>query len=426
MRHSGINQQLWQAFLIQAGLISIVAVLSIYAARYVLSDVLIERALTEEANHFWNLYTNDSSTNRPNTYNLTGYLYPSDHVPEYMITLDNGYHQIQGDNGLVTLVYVTSLKDKRLFLEFDNEQVGRLAFLFGMLPLSIILLIIYLSSWIAYRFSTQAVSPIIQLAKDVEQLDPASEEFSNTIKQNLKFSQNREVTSLADALNGLTERIGQFLERERNFTRDASHELRSPITVIKMACELLLNDEAINDRNRKQIMRIQRNANDMEELIETLLLLARESDHLLSSEDISINDIVREEIERAESLLDNKKLKITINETHQLNIKAPDKVLSVMVGNIIRNAFSYTDEGEVNILINQSGLVIEDSGIGMSDKQLDNIFTAFEREKQRGGYGVGLTIVKMLSDRYNWPIEIDSKLNVGTRVSIQFLNIDQA
>ncbi len=426
MRHSGINQQLWQAFLIQAGLISIVAVLSIYAARYVLSYVLIERALTEEANHFWNLYTNDSSTNRPNTYNLTGYLYPSDHVPEYMITLDNGYHQIQGDNGLVTLVYVTSLKDKRLFLEFDNEQVGRLAFLFGMLPLSIILLIIYLSSWIAYRFSTQAVSPIIQLAKDVEQLDPASEEFSNTIKQNLKFSQNREVTSLADALNGLTERIGQFLERERNFTRDASHELRSPITVIKMACELLLNDEAINDRNRKQIMRIQRNANDMEELIETLLLLARESDHLLSSEDISINDIVREEIERAESLLDNKKLKITINETHQLNIKAPDKVLSVMVGNIIRNAFSYTDEGEVNILINQSGLVIEDSGIGMSDKQLDNIFTAFEREKQRGGYGVGLTIVKMLSDRYNWPIEIDSKLNVGTRVSIQFLNIDQA
>lgn len=288
-----INQQLWRAFLIQAGLISIVAVLSIYAARYVLSDVLIERALTEEANHFWNLYTNDSSTNRPNTYNLTGYLYPSDHVPEYMITLDNGYHQIQGDNGLVTLVYVTSLEDKRLFLEFDNEQVGRLAFLFGMLPLSIILLIIYLSSWIAYRFSTQAVSPIIQLAKDVEQLDPASEEFSNTIKQNLKFSQNREVTSLADALNGLTERIGQFLERERNFTRDASHELRSPITVIKMACELLLNDEAINDRNRKQIMRIQRNANDMEELIETLLLLARESDHLLSSEDISINDIVR-------------------------------------------------------------------------------------------------------------------------------------
>ncbi len=426
MRHSGINQQLWRAFLIQAGLISIVAVLSIYAARYVLSDVLIERALTEEANHFWNLYTNDSSTNRPNTYNLTGYLYPSDHVPEYMITLDNGYHQIQGDNGLVTLVYVTSLEDKRLFLEFDNEQVGRLAFLFGMLPLSIILLIIYLSSWIAYRFSTQAVSPIIQLAKDVEQLDPASEEFSNTIKQNLKFSQNREVTSLADALNGLTERIGQFLERERNFTRDASHELRSPITVIKMACELLLNDEAINDRNRKQIMRIQRNANDMEELIETLLLLARESDHLLSSEDISINDIVREEIERAESLLDNKKLKITINETHQLNIKAPDKVLSVMVGNIIRNAFSYTDEGEVNILINQSGLMIEDSGIGMSDKQLDNIFTAFEREKQRGGYGVGLTIVKMLSDRYNWPIEIDSKLNVGTRVSIQFLNIDQA
>ncbi|NNE37095.1 MAG: HAMP domain-containing histidine kinase, partial [Gammaproteobacteria bacterium] len=317
-------------------------------------------------------------------------------------------------------VYITGLEGKKLFLEFDNEQVGRLAFLFGMLPLSVILLIIYFSSWIAYRFSSQAVSPIIQLAKDVEQLDPSSQEFSNTIKQSLKYSRNREVTSLADALNGLTERIGLFLERERNFTRDASHELRSPITVIKMACELLLNDRDFSKNSRKQIARIQRNANDMEELIETLLLLARESDHLLSSQNISINDIVREEIERAETLMDNKNIKITVNENHQLIIKAPDKVLSVMIGNIIRNAFSYTDEGEIRISIDHEGLIIEDSGIGISDEQLENIYTAFERGKQRGGYGVGLTIVKMLSDRYNWPIQIDSELNVGTRVSIQF------
>ena len=420
MRNSGINQQLWRAFLIQAGLISVVAVLSIYAARYVLSDVLIERALTEEATHYWALFTEDPSTSRPNTYNLTGYLSPVDEIPAYMRTLENGYHQIEGDGEIVTMVYVSNSDENKLYLEFDNKQVGRLALLFGMLPLSIILLIIYLSSWIAYRFSSQAVSPIIQLSKDVEQLDPSSEEFANTLKQNLKYGQNHEVTSLADALNGLTERISLFLERERNFTRDASHELRSPITVIKMACELLLNDKEINDKNRKQIARIQRNANDMEELIETLLLLARESDHLLSADNISINDVVREEIERAENMISDKKVKITTNELHELHIRAPDKVVSVMVGNIIRNAFSYTDEGEIKITINQFSLIIEDSGIGISDGQLDNIFTAFEREKQRGGYGVGLTIVKMLSERYNWPINIESKLNVGTKVSIQF------
>jgi signal transduction histidine kinase len=114
-------------------------------------------------------------------------------------------------------------------------------------------------------------------------------------------------------------------------------------------------------------------------------------------------------------------VKTTVNENYQLIINAPDKVLSVMIGNIIRNAFSYTDEGEIKITINSSSLVIEDSGIGIDNKQMDTIFKAFNKGKQRGGYGVGLTIVKMLSDRYNWPIKIDSKLNIGTKVIIQFL-----
>jgi signal transduction histidine kinase len=242
MKRSGINQQLWQAFLIQAGLISVVAVLSIYAARFVLSDILIEQALMEEANHYWKLYEVDNTVSRPNTYNLTGYLSPLDEVSEDMLTLENGFHQLRVNNDVITMVYVTSQDDKILYLEFDNEQVGRLALLFGMLPLALILLVIYVSSWMAYRFSSQAVSPIIKLSRDVEQLDPASEEFASTMKQNLEISQNREVRTLAVALIRLTERIAHFLERERNFTRDASHELRSPITVIKMAAQLMLND----------------------------------------------------------------------------------------------------------------------------------------------------------------------------------------
>ena len=94
-----------------------------------------------------------------------------------------------------------------------------------------------------------------------------------------------------------------------------------------------------------------------------------------------------------------------------------------MIGNIIRNAFSYTDEGQIVITVTNSSLIVEDSGIGIPDNQIDRIFTAFERGKQRGGYGVGLTIVKMISDRFNWPIDIDSKLNKGTKVEIQFQDI---
>ena len=419
---AGISQQLWQAFLIQAALISLVAISSIYAARFVVGDILIRRALQEEENHFWQLYEQDPQVSRANTYNLTGYLQPDDVVPDYLVNLAPGFHKLQTRQDALTTTYVTEEHGKKLFLEFDNKQVGNLALLFGMLPLLVILFIIYLSSWIAYRFSSRAVSPIIKLAREVENLNPASEGFADRLKQSLMINSNREVKTLSEALHGLSDRIEKFLERERNFTRDASHELRSPITVIKLATEMLLNDPLLDARNLRQVERIRRNAEDMEELIETLLLLARESEKMLSSDLVSINDIVSEEIDRAGSLLEGKRVKISYIAHNHLNVIASDKVLSVMIGNIIRNAFSYTDEGEVKIVINGTSLIIEDSGIGIPDTQMDSLFRPFQRgkHKQRGGYGVGLTIVKMLSDRFGWPIQIESELSRGTRVTIAF------
>ncbi|MEX2354151.1 MAG: HAMP domain-containing sensor histidine kinase [Gammaproteobacteria bacterium] len=421
-KRTGISQQLWQAFLIQAALISLVAILSIYAARFVVGDILIKRALQEEANHFWQLYRQEESIHRPNTYNLRGYLSGVDALPDYLNNLQPGFHELKTGGDAISIVYITDNDDKLLYLVFDNRQVGNLALLFGMLPLTVILIVIYLSSWIAYRFSSRAVSPVIKLARELETLDPASEAFSDKLKDSLSKNTSREVATLSEALYGLSGRIASFLERERNFTRDASHELRSPITVIKMASELLLNDEALNDRARKQAERIKRNADDMEELIETLLLLARESDQALSADSVSINDIVTEEIERAENLLEDKHVTINFQPRNQLVVVASDKVVSVMIGNIIRNAFSYTDEGEVRITVKGTELVIEDSGIGIPDNEVPDLFRPFQRgkHKQRGGYGVGLTIVKMLSDRFNWPINIESELNKGTRVTISF------
>lgn len=420
---SGISQQLWQAFLIQAGLISLVAVLSIYAARFVVGDILIRRALQEEANHFWSLYQVDPAIERPHTYNLTGYLTPVDEpLPAPLAGLAPGFHKLMIDDEVLTTVYVTEQNRQYLYLVFNNRQVGNLALLFGMLPLLVILIIIYLSSWIAYRFSSRAVSPIIKLAREVEGLDPGSEEFAGRLKQLLEQNSNNEVQTLSEALYGLSDRIESFIERERNFTRDASHELRSPITVIKLATEMLLSDPDLSDRGRKQAERIRRNAEDMEELTETLLLLARESEKLLTSDPVSVNDIVREEIDRAENLLQNKHVKIAFRDSNRLSVIASDKVLSVLIGNIIRNAFSYTDEGEVSIRIEGTALIIEDSGIGIPDQQMNTLFRPFQRgkHKQRGGYGVGLTIVKMLSDRFNWPIRIESEPGRGTRVTIEF------
>ena len=418
-----ISQRLIQVLLIQAAIISLTALLGVYAARYVIGDILIQRALDDEATHYWELYSDDPNAPLPNTYNLTGYLLPDDKaLPEKFSNFDTGLNKFNKSESDYYIVHVSENYGKRLFLEFDGDQVSELALFFGIFPLTVFLIVIYLSGWIAYRLMSQALSPVVKLANVLEELDPLSEEFPKKLKQALSENENQEVTVLSRALYNLSDRIQEFVIRERNFTRDASHELRSPITVIKIAADYLLADDELNEVQRKPLLRIKNNASDMEELIEALLILARESDNALSFEPVCINDVCQEEIERTQNLLPEKPVSVSYQYRNQLYVLASDKVLSILIGNLIRNAFSYTDEGSVTVKVDGDELTIEDSGIGMPEKELEQVFKPFQRgnNKQRGGYGVGLTIVKMLTERFNWPINVESKLGYGTKVTINF------
>jgi signal transduction histidine kinase len=422
----GIGHRLWQAFILQACLISIAALTGVYAARYVLGDILIRQALEDEATHFWSQYERDNDFSPPFTYNLTGYLLPdhSNQLPESLMDLGAGFHEFDEEESDLFVVYTSAAFDKQLLLVFDGQQVGKLTLLFGMLPLAGLLIIIYLSSWLTYRFSSRAVSPIIKLSKDVESLDPGSDDFSTDLKIILSDYSNsdHDVRTLTAALLKFSDRIESFVLRERNFTRDVSHELRSPITVIKIASELLLNDVNLSDANRRTVVRIKNNAADMEELIQALLLLARESDNVLSLDPVCVNDVVEEEMDRAQELLSGKSIDVNCDVQKKLTVKASDKVLSILIGNLIRNAYSYTDDGNVAINITGQQLTIKDSGIGMPSEDVEKMFKPFQRgqSRQRGGYGVGLTIVKMLSDRFHWPINIESEINKGTTITVHF------
>ncbi len=418
----GLGHRLWQAFLIQALLISFTAILGVYAARYVLGDILIEAALTSEAEHFWTRYRQDPRFPRPNTYNLTAYLSGVDNVPDDYRQLQAGFHQLQRSDSDLYVVYVTENDDKTLWLEFDGKQVSELATIFGLLPLAIVLIVIYLSSWLGYRFSRQAVSPVILLARRVQEIEPRLLSGEELKTRFLDENMDQEVAILASALEELTGRIEQFVERERNFTRDASHELRSPITVIKLATDFILQDDTLSERSRHYVERVKRSAADMEELIHALLLLARESEDQLSVEPVSINELVREEIEHVQMIYADKPIEVFTTEKSRLVIEASEKVLGVMIGNVLRNAFSYTDRGRIEIEIKSDSISITDSGVGMSEQQVEQVFKPFFRTdtRARGGYGVGLTIVKLLSERFHWKVDMESTPNVGTSVTITF------
>jgi signal transduction histidine kinase len=414
----GLRARLSRTFLTQAALIGAAAVIGVFLASLLLEGVLIRQALREEAAHFWAQRAGDPGFALPRTVNLIGYI---DAPPAELAGLGPGFHgrRIGADD---TVVYVDDRDGQRLFLVFDRSGVGRPATLFGLLPLAMVLLVLYLSTWLAIRASRRAFSPVIALARQVRELDPGAAVPARLDPTRLPADADDEVRELADALARYSQRLAEFVERERHFTRDASHELRSPLTVISMAAEMLLADPGLGESARRSAQRILRAARDMEELTRAFLLLARESETGLPLEEICVNDLLAEEIERARPLADGRPIEAQLQASCRLYLSAPEKVLAVLLGNLLRNAFAYTEAGQIAVNVYAGGVSIADTGAGMPPERLDDMYRPFVRGEGsgRGGHGVGLTIVRRLSDRFGWPVRIDSRPGIGTRVDVAF------
>lgn len=424
-RQSGLRAKIGVAFILQAAAISCGTVLGVYAAAAILEDVLIKRALREETAHFLQLLERDPRHPTPDTHNMKGYLKragdAAEVIPAQMHGLGLGFHALR-QNGSRALVYVSDGAPGRLYLVIDQAHIGRLALFFGLVPLTLVLLFIYVATWLTYRFSRRAISPVIWLASEVRSWDPKNPGFSALAPEHLPTEMEGETLALSEAIYGYARRIGEFIERERVFTRDASHELRTPLTVIKMAAEVLIGEGQLDDYGMRNARRIVESAREMESLIEAFLLMAREADGALPADDFAVNSVVREEIARAEALVGAKPVQLEIVERAQFRLHAPSKVVAVLIGNLIRNAVAYTDEGHVRATVELGVVSIEDSGVGMSAEDLKQVFQPFFRAQhgRRGGHGVGLTIVKRLSDRFGWPVEFESEPGQGTTVRVRF------
>ncbi len=420
----GLKKRLSRTFLLQAGAISIAAVVSVLLAAGVIKHVLVTEALRLEADYFWARYEADRDFPLPDTRNLSGFLAPvgSDRgLPEGLQGVVDGFHDVPSGADFTT-VYVTTRAGERLYLVFDGERVNELAAYFGLIPLMIVLLVLYLSVWLAFRASNRAVSPVTWLAHEVNRLDPDNPDAGLFAGERLPKDADDEVRVLAAALGGFAQRLDAFVERERNFTRDASHELRTPLTVIRIATDVLLERDDLSKPVRESVLRIRRSSGEMEQLVEAFLLLAREADQGLPDQTVCINEVVDAELDKLRLIAGDKPVDTQLQANCRLMVQAPEQAVSAVIGNLLRNAYAYTDDGQIKVHIRPRHLLIEDSGVGMSEREIEEAFQPFFRaDPQRpGGHGVGLTIVRRFSDRFQWPVEIHSRAGSGTRVKIGF------
>lgn len=299
---------------------------------------------------------------------------------------------------------------------------SRATLLYACIPLALFVFAVVVAQRMAASRIQQAVAPFSWLSAEVSAWDAKDPNYQMLAPERLPAEVEGESLILAQAIHGYARRLSDFVERERNFTRDASHELRTPLTVIKMASQVLISDSDLDPFATRNVERIQSSARDMEALIEAFLLIAREAENALPADDFAVNSVIREELERAEELVGERDVKLKLIERAHFRLHAPSKVVAVLIGNLLRNAVGFTDSGQVQVSIDDGVVTIEDTGIGMSPEDLKMLFQPFFRAQhgRRGGHGVGLAIVKRLSDRYRWPIEYESTVGKGTRVTVRF------
>ena len=424
MRNTGgLRRKIWVAFIVQMTAISFAAVLGVYAAATVIEDVLVKRILLHDATYYFERLAVDPAMAPPDTYFVRGYVARSGtnaaDLPAQFHGLGPGYHHTGAERS--DIVYVADSGANRLYLSIDASRTHRLVLIFGMALCGMIIVIVYLTTWMTYRASRRALSPVIALANVVRDWDPKRPDLDALLPENLAVRADGDVESLAYAMHAFATRLEEFVERERAFTRDASHELRTPLTVIKASADMLLDDDMppFAQRTAQRIMRAVR---DMESLIESFLILARESDSGLPEEDFSVNEAVRDEIERAQPLVEGKPVRVVIEENGTLGLYSSPRAFSVLVGNLIRNACQYTEEGTVTVTVEADRVVVRDTGVGMNEEELARAFVSFFRGDQgRGsGHGIGLTIVKRLADRFGWEVGMSSQPDDGTTVSVIF------
>lgn len=265
-------------------------------------------------------------------------------------------------------------------------------------------LLLGISLFIILKVSDRLTSPLSKLSNELKQrsvnnFEPLSLPDGGATK---------EIWLLTSRINEYQEKIQALVERERSFTRYASHELRSPLMVMKGVISLLGHSKEAEFVERQRL-RLKTSTDEMDLFVTTLLSLTREEkfelDKHFQVEAEQIENIIRSH----KHLLENKPVDCQVLVIAPCLIKVPVSILQIVLGNMIKNAFSCTFEGTVTLKIEGNAISVIDTGIGLKDKP-----------ELADGFGLGLLIVKDICQKYDWQFSLKDNPDRGCTAKISF------
>jgi signal transduction histidine kinase len=405
-------------------LTALFALSAIYLRGY-LEDKLIGEALIKNVEDYAAKFHEDPSNEFLPFQKIVGWVYSERkfaNVPFAWRDLSDGVHDLTEPDGhggrLVYKLAVHKEPGYWFFLKYDTTQERRSQRLLeGALLLSV-LGFLAVSLVLGFWLSSRVMEPVTELAARVKAM-----ERSGKAEPLAPHFANDEVGALAAAFDDYARKLTALVERDREFNADVSHELRTPLAVIATTTELLLNAENLTDKMRERLKRIERASRQSAELTNALLLLSRsERSPPADGETTDVAEVVEQVIDVYRAHLGKKPVEVRMDVEHAIEVVAPASVVAVALGNLIGNAFKYTQAGEVVVTVGSGKVMVEDTGPGIKPEDAERLFERGVRGEGAGGKGagLGLAIVRRLCELYDWRVTLAPRPQGGAVATLDF------
>ena len=342
--------------------------------------------------------------------------------------------------GLVNLTYVVTS---------DNETIINENIFFPFVVIIILLALAIFFQFVnllcsyygEYRHIRKILKPINDMALRADEISKMSfdEAKFHTIENAIEHISPEQTTelSLGDsdlqgieaAMNNMLTRMHDTYLQQARFVNDASHELRTPISVIQGYANMLdrwgKEDEEILDES---ISAIKNESDHMHHLVEQLLFLARgdAGRNTMTFEDVCLNDIMREIYEES-LMIDEDHIYKFSEKNENVHLNADASMIKQAMRILVDNAAKYTQKGDeiaLSVGIEEGPYIqVQDTGIGMEEVDVKHMFERFYRAddtRKVQGTGLGLSIAKWIVDKHEGHFQITSRKEIGTRIRILF------
>ena len=341
-------------------------------------------------------------------------------MPDDLVDLSPGFHEVFRESGSYHGFAEVVDGRRYVLLQDQTEFEDREQLLFAVV-LTGFMITVGLSGLLGWLLARKVIEPVGRLARQARHRD----QLLDTAPPMAPDYAKDEVGELAEAFDTTLGLLRGALTRERLFTSDVSHELRTPLMVLASSCELLQVNPALDDRALRQVQRIARASEEMRDLVQTFLLLARaRSEEPGVTPQISLNMVADELVEQWRPAIEGKGLRFDYQPGAFPGICYNAPLLRSVMGNLLRNALHYTESGRISLTLLEHGFIVEDSGVGIPETEREAVFQPFVRGvAARGeGLGLGLSLVQRICESQGWQVSLSGAMPQGCRFEVNLPN----